>query len=89
MEIEILAGLGIFLGCFGRTIFPFLKKKAESGGSVKWEGRYTWTVIFTVFLAGVTTMFILPSFQIPSNFVFPMAFIQGWGAEDIVNRVVK
>lgn len=90
MEIEILAGLGIFFGCFGRAMLPFLKKRAEgTKGQIKWEGRYTWTVLFAVGISFVATMFILPTLRIPSEYIFPIAFMQGWAAEDIINKIAK
>jgi H+/Cl- antiporter ClcA len=92
MEIEILAGLGIFFGCFGRAMLPFLKKKAEvakNGGSIRWEGRYIWTILFAIGVSFVATMFILPTLKIPSEYIFPIAFMQGWAAEDIINKIVK
>lgn len=92
MDVEILAGLGIFFGCFARTFLPYLKKKAKDptgGGQVRWEHRFTWTLVFTVFVAGITTFMILPSFQVPPEFAFPMAFSYGYTAEDIVNKVAK
>jgi H+/Cl- antiporter ClcA len=92
MEIQIIAGLGIFFGCFGRAMFPFLKKKAaadKNGGQVKWEGRYIWTILFAIAVSFVATMFILPTLQIPNQYVFQIAFMQGWAAEDIINKIAK
>ena len=92
MYIEIIGGLGIFLGCLSRAILPFFRKKAEaaeSGTDVRWEGRFTWTIVFTVFVAVVSTFLIMPSFQIPDGYIFPMAFAYGWAAQDIVNKVAK
>lgn len=91
-EVEIIAMLGIFFGCFARTILPFLKKKyeaAKTGQEIKWENRYIVTVIFTLFVAMTTTMLILPAFQIPSEGIFPVAFTFGWASQDIVNKVAK
>ena len=90
--VEILAGFGIFLGCLSRAILPFLHKKAEAaknGGSIKWEGRYLWTIIFAVFVSIIATMMILPTYQIPTAYIFPTAFIQGWAAQDIINKIAK
>lgn len=92
IETEILAALGIFSACLARTVIPFLRKKAEAvekGQIVKWENRFLWTLIFAIFVSIVSTMLILPAFEIPSSFVFPMAFAYGWAAQDITNKVVK
>ena len=91
-EVEVIAALGIFFGCLARAILPFLKKKAaaaKAGQEVKWESRYVWTIIFTLFVAMITTMLILPTFQIPSASIFPIAFYFGWASQDIVNKVTK
>lgn len=91
-EIEVIAGLGIFLGCFSRAVLPFFRKKAaavKTGEQVKWEGRYVWTLLFAIFVSMIATMLILPSFQIPTAYAFPAAFLHGWAAQDIVNKVVK
>lgn len=91
-EVEVLAALGIFFGCFARAFLPFLRKKTEeakAGQQVKWEHRYTWTLIFDIFVAMITTMLLLPSFPIPIESIFPTAFIFGWASQDIVNQVVK
>lgn len=92
LPVVVVAGFGIFLGCFARAMFPFFRKKAEAaktGEVVRWESRYLWTIIFAVFVSFVATLMILPSFQIPSEFVFPAAFLEGWAVQDIVNKVAK
>jgi len=92
LEIEVLAALGIFFGCLARAVLPFFRKKAaavKAGEQVKWEGRYVWTIIFAVFVSIIATMLILPSFQIPAAYAFPAAFLYGWAAQDIVNKVAK
>jgi hypothetical protein len=94
IPIELVAGFGIFLGCFGRAMLPFFRKKAEcvkAGDHVgcKWQRRYLWTIIFAVFVSFIATMMILPSFQIPPQYLFPNAFFHGWAAQDIINKVAK
>lgn len=92
LPVEVIAGVGIFLGCFARAMFPFFRKKAEAAKNaevVKWENRYLWTIIFAVFVSVITTFTILPGFQIPTEFVFPGAFLEGWAVQDIVNKVAK
>jgi len=95
MTVEVLAGIGIFLGCFGRAFFPYLQKKrnaAKDGDPFKWDSRFLWTAIFSFFIAGISTMLALSSFQIPTGSllaIFGAAFVYGWGVEDITNKVVK
>jgi len=92
IPIEIVAGFGIFLGCFGRTLFPFLRKKAEAikaNEPVKWERRYLWTIIFAILVSFIATMMILLTFEIPAEYIFPLAFLQGWAFQDIINKVAK
>ena len=87
IETEALAALGIFFGCFGRAFLPFLKKKAESDQPMKWQSRYTWTIVFNLFISAAVTMMILPSFQVPPEFIFPLAFAYGWSSQDIINKL--
>jgi len=91
-EVEIIALVGIFFGCFARTLFPFLKKRYEAAQSeqqVKWEHRYTVTIIFNLFVAMTTAILMLPAFQMPPSGVFPVAFTFGWASQDIMNKVAK
>lgn len=89
-QYEIVGALGIFTGCVCRAVLPFLKKQSEAGkngDSLKWEARYTWTIVLTLVIALVSTMFLLPTFAIPETYIFPAGFIVGWSAQDIVNKV--
>jgi hypothetical protein len=91
-ELEVLAGLGIFFGCFARTLIPFLKKRKaeiEAGKQFKWQHLYTITFILDGFIALITTMTLLPMFQIPTEFIFPVALIFGWGSQDLLNKIAK
>jgi len=86
-EAEVIAAIGIFLGCFGRAFLPFLKKKADSAAPLKWDSRYTSTILFNLAVAVVVTMMVLPSFEVPSQFILPLAFVYGWSSQDIVNKL--
>lgn len=89
IDHAILAGFGLFLGCFARAIFPFLKKKYEesnSGVAIKWEGRYTVTLLFALFASFIVTMLIFPTL---GDMAFPIAFATGWASQDVVNLMVK
>ena len=91
IPFEAIAGFGIFFGCFCRGIAPFLKKRsqaAKDGKDFKWDRKYGWTFGIAVFGAVVATMFLLPTFSVPKEYIFPTAFLVGWAAEDIVNKVV-
>ena len=90
--IELIVGIGLFLGCAMRALLPFFKKQAEAaekGEAVKWEKRYVWTIIFAFITAFVAAMFIFPTFDIPSANAFPLAFAFGWASQDIINKVAK
>lgn len=89
-QYEIVAWLGIFTGCVCRAVLPFLKKQSKAGkngDSLKWEARYTWTIVLTLVISFVSSMFLLPTFAIPETYIFPGAFVFGWTAQDIVNKV--
>lgn len=90
METEIIVAIGIFLGCFLRSFLPWLKKKsqaAKAGQQVKWENRYVWTLVFNLVVALIATILILPTFQVPSEYIFSFAFTFGWASQDIVNKI--
>jgi len=89
---EVAAALGLFMGCLARAILPFLKKKyqeADAGTSIRWQNRYTWTLLFSIFMSFVAATFLLPTFAIPATNIFPLAFIMGWSSLDIVNGLAK
>ena len=89
---EFAAIIGIFFGCLSRSMLPFLRKKhqeAQQGNEMKWEKRYTWTIVFSVFISCIATMLVLPSFNVPYENIFPLAFATGWATEDILNTLAK
>ncbi|HEU65178.1 MAG TPA: hypothetical protein ENN57_00750 [Chloroflexi bacterium] len=89
---EVAAAVGLFSGCLIRALSPFLRKRyreAKEGKDVKWEPRYAWTLVFALIGSFVATMFILPNFDIPSTNIFPIAFVAGWAAQDILNELVE
>jgi hypothetical protein len=87
---EAAAALGLFMGCLARAVLPFLKKKyQEEQPTIRWENRYTWTLIFSVFISFVAATILLPTFETPATHVFPLAFIMGWSSLDIVNGLAK
>lgn len=90
IPVEVSAALGLFMGCFARAILPFLKKKyQEPQQRMRWEGRYTWTLLFAIFVSFVEATFLLPAFEIPADNVFPLAFIMGWSSLDIINGLAN
>lgn len=91
IPVELLAAGGLFLGCFARAILPFLKKKYQETDDVaiRWEGRYTWTLVFALFASFVVAVLLFPSFDIPDTNAFPLAFAMGWTSQDIINMMVK
>ena len=90
IPVEVAAALGLFMGCLARALLPFLKKKyQEPAPGLRWEGRYTWTLLFSIFMSFVAATFLLPAFEIPPDNVFPLAFITGWSSLDIINGLAK
>jgi hypothetical protein len=90
IPVEVATAFGLFMGCLARAILPFLKKKCqEANPGLRWENRYTWTLVFSVFMSFVAATFLLPGFEIPADNVFPLAFIMGWSSLDIVNGLAK
>jgi hypothetical protein len=92
IPVELAAAMGLFMGCLARALLPFFKKKyqeADAGTSIRWENRYTWTLVFSTFMSFVAATFLLPTFEIPATNIFSLAFIMGWSSLDIVNGLAK
>jgi hypothetical protein len=89
---EIAVAIGLFFGCLCRTLLPFFKKQyqaAQEGKQVKWESRYTWTLIFALFTAFIAATLLFPTVEVPVVNAFPISFAVGWSAQDILNTIVK
>lgn len=90
MEIPIglIAFIGIAFGTIWRTLLPYFKK-LETNPDLGFEVRY----IITAVMSGIlTAIFIYPTFVIPEEtifLVFISAVIFAWGANDIVNKMIK
>jgi hypothetical protein len=92
MITEIAIASGLFLGCLARALLPFLKKQAEAGERgevIRWEKRYTWTIVLAVVVSMVAAVLIFPTIDIPNSNVFPLTFAIGWGSTDMLNTLVK
>ncbi|GAG49161.1 unnamed protein product [marine sediment metagenome] len=90
IPIEYVAIIGIFIGVLIRTILPYLKK-ISAGEDIKFNFKYVATALVLVITAGITTLIIFPSFSIPEGTafaVFIVALLSGWGANDVLNRIV-
>lgn len=90
--LELIAMGGIFLGCLSRALLPFFKKKhtaIKEGKEVKWESRYVWTIVFAIVTSFIATMLVFPTFTIPPENAFPLAFAVGWASQDIINKIAK
>lgn len=89
---DVIAFLGIFLGVLFRTLAPAIRKwrEAESKGEVfNIQQRYTATAVASIFIAFVTTMVGLQTFQkVPDGFIlFQTAFLYGLGLNALINEV--
>lgn len=92
MDNQLLAFVGIFLGCFARAILPFLKKlnqQAEAENPPPWKWRYCWSGLVALLVSGIAAMVVLPSFQIPDAGMFPLACAFGWAATDVLNTMIS
>ena len=89
---EVLAYVGIFLGCFSRALLPFLKKLkkySESETPEKWKWRYMWSPLVSLVLAAITATLVIPAFPIPDGIIIPLAFTVGWTSTDIFNTMIS
>jgi len=88
---EVAVALGLFAGCLCRALLPFLKKQTEAaqqGKNLKWQSRYTWTLVFAIFAAFVAATILFPTVQVPVVNAFPISFVVGWSSQDILNTFV-
>ena len=92
IPVEVTVAVGLFLGCLARALFPFFKKQAqaaERNEPMKWESRYTWTIIGGIIASFIAATILFPSFVMPTVNAFPIAFTMGWASEDILNTLIK
>jgi len=88
IPIELIAFIGIAFGVIGRTLLPYFKK-LEGEPNLGFEIRYLTTAVMSGI---ITAIFIYPTFVIPEEtifLVFVSAVIFAWGANDIVNKMIK
>jgi len=91
IPIEVVAYLAIFLGVLLRTILPAIKK-FEQQEHFEFEIKYVFSAIVVLITSGVTTFAIFGTFTIPEGTMFQIfvaAFLIGWGANDMFNRLMK
>jgi len=93
---EILAFMGILLGCLARSLLPFMRKlrrAAEEGRVITWDHRYTATFLAALLMASAAALLITPSvsFAEPMSplIVFCIAFAIGFGSNGVLNELVK
>jgi hypothetical protein len=89
LDPTIVAIIGIFLGCFARTVFPYLKKVEEDPDTV-FDKKYLVSLLIALISSIIGAILIIPSFQIPQGanmVVFSIAFTTGWGTNDILNEI--
>ena len=87
-----VAFAGIFLGCLFRTFFPYLKKMQQAKRvreQFEFDLAYLFSFMASILLSAGVAMMVLPSFEIPEENVFSVAFVFGWFANDIFNRMIS
>jgi len=88
IPIELIAFIGIISGIVFRTLLPYFKK-LEENPDLPFEVRYITTAVMSGIVAAI---FIYPTFVIPEEtmfLVFISAVVFAWGANDIVNKMIK
>ena len=93
---ELLAFVGVLLGCLARSIMPFLRKlrrAAEQGRIICWDHRYTATLAASAFLSLAAAALIMPSLALPGPIspiaAFCLAFAIGFGSNGFLNELAK
>lgn len=89
IPVEFIAFLGIFIGVFARTYFPY--KQAQdtaraAGEAIKFDFRYIFTAFFSVLISSalVFSTFVIP--EVGSFQIFIAALIFAYGTTSIMNR---
>jgi hypothetical protein len=98
MDVSLLTSFaGIVAAVLLRTLLPYAKKlrDAEERGepTPAWNHKYTWTCITALVTSFVTTLLILPAFNVPQTTtglfaIFIVAFGYGWGINDAANKIL-
>lgn len=86
--VEWIAFVGVLVGIIARAAFPYLRK-ISGGEELKWERRYTASLVASLVLSLIVTLLVFPGFVAPQAeafSVFVMAFIFGFGFEALVNE---
>ena len=87
----VLAIAGIYLGCLCRTMLPYLKKLRDNP-DMKFDKKFKATLVFNLIISGIATVLVMANMKAISGepwIVFAVGFSSGWGAQDIINRMVK
>lgn len=97
LEMWQIAIIAIFLGNFLRSVFPYVQKLREAQSTtptattLKWDHRYTLTLLTTLFTSFVGTILFFATWSPPAGTqlqVFVASFLTGWGSQDAINRLV-
>lgn len=96
IDVTTIAFIGVFIGILCRTLLPYIKKlkaaqEKEPPETVKFDLKYVWTAIVSLFISLIASMLIFPSFTIPTGaqfYVFLQSFIFGWASNDIINQLI-
>ena len=88
ISIDYIVFIGIFLGLFGRTLYPYLKK-IYNGEDITFELRF---LVSAIASGLITAILVYNTFNIPEGTtlqIFIAAFIFAWGIDDVFNRIIK
>ena len=93
-----IAFIMVFIGILLRSLFPYIKKLREAAKTpvatapeFKWDHRYSLTIISNMAISFVATMLLFATWSPPDGTLFQvafLAFITGWGSQDIFNSLV-
>lgn len=95
MDFLTIVAIGVFLGVFTRTMFPYLKKlkdAQDANQQLPFDKSYVVTALFSAITSIVATMFIIPTFEAlngPQGVLFAQAFTTGFTANALINEIVS
>lgn len=90
-ESEIAGLFALFIGCFLRTMAPFIRKWS-SGECEEFDHLYTVTFLISFIVAGLAALTQFAVMPVPTDeplMVFALYIGVGWGSNDIINEILK
>ena len=90
--LQLIAFLGLLLGVFARTYFPYKSKEAHEknlGREINFDIKYIMTALVAMV---ITAIIAYTTFTIPEGTLFTVfiqAFIFAYGINAIANKIAK